>query len=752
MKIHAFAFFLLPTAFVITDAFCRPYLVTPAPPTPATAAPASLTPIPIPNPLTVLGQQLDDTLFTVHPPENGGTTPQIVFWVPYYAGGAELSQPRFYQTSSAAELKWVAKHYLNFDHHNWTVNSDTLKLAVGGGILHFSKMLSARVGNPKIFRIDDFPVLKCDARTNLTKEAPVAATTLATPKPPMQVPKPGRVSTLQAGIACGIAGGIKPGCQPASASFADNDHFTGKLSQFPEDNYLNAATYLTPGLDMAGHMFEDNVNRQKVVLIIGNGSLSDQNKIINEGVKILAIVIDGPNARSAAASLKQVVTQPPDKYFMVLTIDQLRFKVLDVFCDPPPTFGQQLAPASIIGVCPKIIDALVCNKDSSCIYDAKTSVSTWAFPNQFCRYKNCIGSQTEAACKLDRSLVGCQWDTIVSPLFCSEKKCTYASSTDCTKDPNCEWGTKGGESALCPVGTNLILNGDFESIPGDYVTYNAGANSRATPTTKLTNSVNTTVCKKCSSRYEIEPGCTCDTKCKWDISTQKCGGSCAMLKESTSCLKETRTCEWDKKDAGVCKQQCKFRFRTPETSVTKDCAWSTDKGECDTKCPGFLDSTSCGSCSGDAQCMWDANAQSCKNNCLAGNVGCPAVSIFIIDASALTANKFGPHQYGFVRLSEILHDWVEDAQVIGTDIRKPQETPRPANERLSLTTKTNAHTLLKGSFIDIGIFMDRFMILMCTALYFLLTGTPPKRRHKSNKMLPFLLVVTTSMANGSVET
>ena len=114
-----------------------------------------------------------------------------------------------------------------------------------------------------------------------------------------------------------------------------------------------------------------------------------------------------------------------------------------------------------------------------------------------------------------------------------------------------------------------------------------------------------------------------------------------MLMESTSCLKESRACEWDNKDAGVCKQQCQFRFRTPETCVTKDCAWSTDKGACGAKCPAFLDTTSCGStglcdwekgicrnkcsqeygdktsCSADARCMWDANAQSCKKNCVA---------------------------------------------------------------------------------------------------------------------------------------
>ena len=335
----------------------------------------------------------------------------------------------------------------------------------------------------------------------------------------------------------------QPGCVTPSQQvnrLTDN-HFTGKLSEFSADltwnekNFLNDWTNLRPGLDLALTMFSEEFGRQKVMLIICDGGLTDQGavvqarqRLLNSGVKIFALIINGPAASYAANSLKQVVTQPPvEKYYMVLNINDIRPRVLDVFCDPKSVFGSQLAPADTAGMCAKITDATTCNKDNSCLFDTgklKCVVSpcvpycteksctqnflcswnpqgtgfcrrkmcdglTQAACNglsqicqwdqtastqagQFCRYKYCIGSTTVTACRADfSSPAGCQWNTIVYPAVCTEKLCTYGAASDCNKDLYCHWETSGAMSTARPSGLNLLVNSDFEDLGRSPVSY-----------------------------------------------------------------------------------------------------------------------------------------------------------------------------------------------------------------------------------------------------------------------------------------
>eukprot|EP00759_Apiculatamorpha_spiralis_P039575 PhF_6_TR38574/c2_g3_i1/m.57272 len=330
-------------------------------------------------------------------------------------------------------------------------------------------------------------------------------------------------------------GGKNPACVAPKANSAsiENDHFTGKLSEFmddldwQEDFFVGYQTYLAPGLDMAYKMFNypAAIKRQKVMLIIGDGSLTDQTTVISGGfrsqlvdglkVKLFAIVLHqspGP----ASESLKQIVSLPVTTYFRNdIEPETLRKSVLDVWCDPTSQFGAALPAPQITGVCSKYPpDSATCNDDTMCVFNmAKNTcdvspciplctedeckpqqLCAWDPKDSMCKRKTCDDKITEGTCSAidicqwdktnldkpycrERKCIAtkanckdpCQWNTIVNPNgVCEEKKCVMSSTDpkiaqrECNNDPYCIWEVKGGVSTLVKASANILLNPSFE--------------------------------------------------------------------------------------------------------------------------------------------------------------------------------------------------------------------------------------------------------------------------------------------------
>eukprot|EP00759_Apiculatamorpha_spiralis_P002524 PhF_6_TR10996/c0_g2_i1/m.17797 len=208
----------------------------------------------------------------------------------------------------------------------------------------------------------------------------------------------------------------------------EDDHFTGKINEFmddldwQEDFYVGYWTNLAPGLDMAAKMFSypAGITRQKVMLIIGDGALTDQSAVNNGGyrntlvnnlkVKVFAIVLKDSPA-SASDSLKQIVSLPVTTYFRNdVSPSTLRKSVLDVWCDPTSQFGAALPAPQITGVCSKYPpDSATCNDDTGCVFNMVKNTCDVSPCIQLCTQPECIAQQL------------CQWDS--SSGMCKRKTC-----------------------------------------------------------------------------------------------------------------------------------------------------------------------------------------------------------------------------------------------------------------------------------------------------------------------------------------
>ncbi|KAJ9436100.1 hypothetical protein DIPPA_15866, partial [Diplonema papillatum] len=476
-----------------------------------------------------------------------------------------------------------------------------------------------------------------------------------------------------------VADAIKtPAAVGASGTFSGSrSELAGDLT-WHEDRYLRGGNTVATGLAWAADLFRlrSAAGRKRVLVIVTDSKIDgvDASAAARATLRSLGVEVFGCLLRrtsadldgdSSAMALRSIATEPADRHFVSVQLDDLLPDVLGAICDPSSTWGAVLAPTNQTAEhipCAMRLQKDDCTADSGCIYTESHT----------CIESPCLAHCDAAECTQDQANE-CQWATINSVEGCWKTvPCSHTDGPACTGDERCSWNVTFQTCGIRQC---------FHTTESECDADDAGC--------KWLRLDKKCVVKPCS--YTASEDCSVDDACTWD----GCSGACEENLCVTEAMQASRgvctsnfQCEWA---SDACQLSACGRFGGSEMCCNQHtgCKWDTSASTavCGTEHCSSLTAAGATVCNGDAGCTYDATMRSCEefrckyhseshacrtdSNCFwNANDGsctevqygsCPTLDIIVLfDGTAALAQSFGKHPQAFVGILEIFRDWLRE--------------------------------------------------------------------------------------------